>query len=290
MRYNKLLLMLIPAAFMTSCNNNAESYVTSADSVIMSNDLTSLNSPSRKIIHSADMRCRVSNVYQAVDTLERLVNALQGIVTESRMENDITSSETLRYKTDSQKIVRAYTTTAHLTLRVPTMYLDTVIRKLPQLASFIDNRVMERQDVTLQYLSNAMKNEAAGVAPPAVADKKNGGIKENPKQSHINPVKADTIVDRRIANLQILDDVNYATFRVDFYQPEMIDVQVVADVHRASVIPFGTRVSMAIRDGLQFFKAICIVFFTVWPLWILAAVCLIVYTVYKKKKLSLLKA
>lgn len=284
MRYNKLLL-LVPLALMASCDNNAESYISSADSVIMSEDLTAINSPSRKIIHTADIRCRVNNVYKAVDTLEKMVNTLGGLVADSRMENDIDATQSVRYKTDSQKHVRSYTTTARLTLRVPAIYLDTVIRQVPMLASFIDNRTRQRHDVTLQYLSNAMKNEAAGVAPPVVADKKKGGIRDNPRQTHINAAKADTVTDRRIANLQILDDVNYATLQVELYQPEMVDVQVVADVNHAAVVPFGTRLQIAAYDGWQFSKGLLIVFVTAWPVWLLALVVWYIIIILRRKKL-----
>jgi len=290
MRYNKLLLLPLCAAMLASCANNAESYVQSADSVVMSSDLTAINSPSRKIINTADMRCRVSDVYTAVDSLERMVNALDGLIAESQMENEITSSRSIRYKPDSQKTVRAYTTTAHLTLRVPLLYLDTVIRQVPKLATFIDSRTMQREDVTLQYLSNAMKNEAAGVAPPVVADKKKGGIKENPKQTAIAPKKIDTVIDRRIANLQILDNVNYATLRIDLYQAERTDIQVTADTDNASIVPFGTRIGLALADGWQFFKHILILWFTLWPLWLIVVIGWLIYTTHKKKKQPILKA
>ncbi|OSZ78776.1 hypothetical protein CAP35_11160 [Chitinophagaceae bacterium IBVUCB1] len=282
MRYSKLLWLLLPAAMLTSCANNTESYIATADSVVMANDITAINSPSRKIVHTADVRCRVPDVYKAVDTLERMVNALDGMIAESVMENQINASQTIRYKADSQKTVQTYTTTAHLTLRVPTYYIDTMMRQVPMLASFIDSRTMQRTDVTLQYLSNAMKNEAAGVAPPAIADKKHGGIKKNPQQSAINPKKIDTVIDRRIANLQMLDDVNYATLRIDLYQPEKIDVLITADTRQATVIPFASRIGMALTDGWQFFKLLLIGFVSIWPLWLMLIMVWVGYRAYKK--------
>lgn len=285
MRYNKLVWLLLPAALMASCANNAESYVKSADSVVVSNDLSDINSPSRKIIHTADIRCRVSDVYKSVDTLERMVNELGGMIAESHMENSTTSVRSVRFSADSLKQVTGYTTTAHLTLRIPNFFLDTVIRKVPALATFIDTRTMQRQDVTLKYLANAMKNQAAGIAPPAIADKKNGGVKENKAVSSPAALGNDTVINRRIENLQILDDVNYATLKVDLYQPEKLDVQIVADTDRAASIPFGSRLLLALGDGWQMMKGLVIVLLTAWPLWLLVGIALYVFIIMRRRKL-----
>lgn len=285
MRYNKLVLLLLPAALMASCANNAESYIQSADSVLVSNDLTDINSPSRKIIHTADIRCRVGDVYKSVDTLERMVNELGGMIAESTMENTTASFHAVRYSADSLKQVTGYTTTAHLTLRIPNFYLDTVIRKVPMLATFIDTRTMQRRDVTLKYLANAIKNQAAGIAPPAIADKDNGGVKENKAVSSPKALGNDTVINRRIENLQMLDDVNYATLKVDLYQPEKVDVQIVADTDKAASVPFGSRILLALGDGWQLIKGFIIVLLTVWPLWLFVAVILYVLSVMRRRKL-----
>lgn len=285
MRYNKLLLLLVLAALMASCANNAESYIKSADSVIVSNDLSDINSPSRKIIHTADIRCRVNDVYQSVDTLERMVNELGGLIAESHMENNTTSTRSVRYTADSQKLVTGYTTVAHLTLRIPNFFLDTVIRKVPSLATFIDTRTMQRQDVTLKYLANAMKNEAAGIAPPTVADKKTGGIKENTATSSTKALKNDTVINHRIENLQMLDDVNYATLKVDLYQPEKVDVQIVADADNAASVPFGSRILLALGDGWQLLKGLLVIFITAWPVWLLLLAVWYGIVLMRRKKL-----
>lgn len=285
MRYNKLVWLLLPAALMASCANNAESYAPSADSVVMSSNLSDINSPSRKIIHTADIRCRVSDVYRSVDTLERMVNELGGMIAESHMENSTTSVRSVRFSVDSLKQVTGYTTTAHLTLRIPNFFLDTVIRKVPMLATFIDTRTMQRQDVTLKYLANAMKNQAAGIAPPAIADKKNGGVKENKAASSPQALGNDTVIDRRIENLQILDDVNYATLKVDLYQPEKVDVQIVADTDRAASVPFGSRILLALGDGWQMMKGLVIVLLTAWPLWLLVGLVLYALSIMRRRKL-----
>jgi hypothetical protein len=280
-----IFLLFIPLLWLTACSNSTEAYIASADSTTLAHNVSDIASPSRKIIRTADIRCRVSNVYDAASKLEDMTRSLDGMVTDSRIENRITNSETIHYKPDSQKIAQTYTGAAHLTLRVPSFYLDTLMKQIPALASFMDTRNLKQEDVTLAYLSNAMKNEAAGVASPAVVKKKGSNeLVANTKQTKIDSGKADVVVDRRIDNLQMLDDVNYATLTVELYQPGMADVLVVANPAYATRIPFDVQFAQALSGGWYLFQNLFLVWVRLWPLWVLCAIGYGVYRVSKKRK------
>ncbi len=283
-----ILLLFAALLCFTACDNSSETYIATADSVTLAHNISSLNSPSRKFIHTADVRCRVNNVYVATSRLEDMVRSLDGIVADSRIENEPGNTETLEYKPDSQKIVKTYTGKAHLTLRVPAIFLDTVMKQIPALSSFINARSIKQEDVTLAYLSNTMKNEADGVAPPVVAGKtadNDNNLVKNPKQTKIKPGKEDEVTDRRINNLQLLDDVNYATLRVELYQPAMTDVQVLADPAYAARTPFSTELAIALSKGWQFIKALLVMLVQIWPIWLLAIIGYSIYKTTRRRKI-----
>lgn len=283
MRYT--FLVLIPLFWLTACNNSPEAYIKTADSVTLANDVSSLTSGSRKIIRTADIRCRVSNVYDAASKMEDITRSLDGLVADSKMENAITHSETVNYKPDSQKLVRSYTGTAHLTLRVPFFYLDTLMKQIPALSDFIESRNLKQQDVTLAYLSNSMRNEAAGVAPPVVVKKEGSNeLVKNPKVTAIDSDKQDVVIDRRVQNLQLLDDANYATIQVELYQPDITDVQIIANPAYTKQVPFFTSVSLALSNGLDFVKALIVVMIQVWPIWVMGIIVVGVYKAFRKRK------
>lgn len=277
MRYT-FLMLLVPLFWLTSCSNSPETYIASADSVTLAHDVSTLTSPSRKIIRTADIRCRVNNVYDAAAKLEDITRSLDGIVADSRLNNNIMSSKTLFYKADSQKQVQTYTGTARLTLRVPSFYLDTLMKQIAPLANFLDARNLRQQDVTLQYLSNAMHNEAAGVAPPVIVAKAGSNeLVKNPKKTKIDSAQKDVVIDRRVENLQLLDDANYATITVELYQPDMVDVLVKADPEFMANIPFSTRLGQALSAGWSYLQGMVLFIIQLWPLWILVAVIFILY-------------
>lgn len=86
---------------------------------------------------------------------------LHGVIIESRMENSTTGTNIFPYKPDSLKQATSFTTTAHLTLRVPVKQLDTLLYGVAAQAGFIDARVLQLEYVTLQHLSNQLKEAAA---------------------------------------------------------------------------------------------------------------------------------
>lgn len=280
-----IFLLFIPLLWLTACENSQEIYVASADSTTLAHDVSSMTSSSRKIIRTADIRCRVNNVYDAANKLEDITRSFDGIVADSRIENNITNSQTINYKPDSQKIAQTYTGTAHLTLRVPCYYLDTFMKQIPALTSFIDARSLKQQDVTLAYLTNAMKNEASGVAPPVVVKKKGSHeLVENTQQTKVDSGKEDIVVDRRINNLQLLDDANYAMLQIELYQPGMADILVVANPDYATAIPLGLQLTQALSGGWNLLKNLFLIWVRLWPLWVLALIGVWIYKVSRKRK------
>lgn len=91
-----------------------------ADSTTFSADITSLNAASRKRVRTADVRCRVRNVFAATAILEQTVNRMNGVIVESSLGNDFGTQTDLAYSADSLRRMQLYTPTANLTLRVPT--------------------------------------------------------------------------------------------------------------------------------------------------------------------------
>jgi hypothetical protein len=250
-----------------------------ADSTTLGSDITDINSPSRKMVRTADITCRVDDVYDVTSRLENTVRALHGIVAESRMENRTDETKTLNYKPDSLKQVRTYTTTAYLTLRVPQEYLDSVMKLIPSMATFIEHRTLKQDDNTLQYLSNALKNEAL---KPTIAD-----TPLKTEQAIVyNDNKKEQIVDRKINNLQLLDDANYATISVDLFQPQKVDALTIADPASATVLPFGKRLGLALIGGWNGCREVLLTLLQIWPLWLLVLLLGWGYKQARKRKWS----
>ncbi len=255
-----VLLAAACSSAPSSLSKEEESFVATADSTGLANDITALNSPSRKRVRTADVRCRVSNVFNSLSTLEHTVIGVNGMIAESTMHNDVTMTQDVPYSADSLKRIQLYTPTANLTLRVPAASLDSVVHTLTSMATFIDYRTLKDEDKTLLYLSNSLKNDAP--APAA--------LKPTPKGTALDVAtyqdqRYDEGTDRRIANLAILDDVHYATFSVQLFQPQQADIQVIVNPDKVTRAGFGTRTLTALRSGTETLSNLFVFLLSCWP-------------------------
>jgi hypothetical protein len=278
-----LIIAALPLLFMASCAGTAEEYVATADSTSFANDITDINSPSRKIAKHVDVRCRVKDILNTVSAIEQRARSLGGMVAVSELQNQSAGRELLHYKADSLKEVNIYNATAHLQLRVPACLLDTMLATLPTMVDFIEYRNIRQDDRTLAYLRNAMKNQLYTAKAPVT---KQPGATTAGKAAVLKPdsVKAEQVVDRRIENLQLLDDVNYTTINMELSQKNQIYTSIIPDVSYAASEPFATQLSYGLNKGLDLLKGIVVVLVTIWPLLLIASVIWIMYINKQRKR------
>ncbi|MCK7554317.1 DUF4349 domain-containing protein [Chitinophaga sedimenti] len=221
-----------------------------------------LQDSTRKRMRSADFHCRVKDVHQSTERIERLVSALGGVVEESTQRNIYHAAKTLQYKTDSVKRVQLYTATSDLKLRVPVAQLDSVVYTLSVIADFIDTRTLRDTDATLSYYANQLGNQDVKQLGPTRNDKAidMNAVAQNDQQERIN---------RIIANKQIDENVAYSTLAVSLFQPEVADIQILADEDALTRAGFGESLWQSLLSGLRVFCNILVYLVAIWPLWVL---------------------
>lgn len=274
MRRPSIYWVVIPIVTLFACQSGYNREAASAEEV------TPLQSTERKRIKSADVRCRVPDVFKATAALEKMVTSVQGVVVESTLQNNVQAQHTLPWSADSLKLVKRYTPVANLTLRVPVQHLDSVVTTLTSMAAFIDHRKLQDQDVTLEYERNAMKNEAmAGTARETTHTKMNRELEVAQHEEHRN----EAAIDRTIQNLGMLEKSAFSTITVQLFQPELSDVQVVMNPQYLSRAGFGTASVNAIRTGSDVFRGLFLFLLRIWPLWVLAIAGWVMYKKYFRK-------
>ncbi|SIN74358.1 DUF4349 domain-containing protein [Chitinophaga niabensis] len=265
MRSSSIYWVAIPMLTLFACEQAR--YNEAKDEIAAAADTTNLLSPSRKRIKTADIHCRVQDVTAATIKLEKLVTSVDGIVVESVLRNDAQEQHEYSYSADSIKQVQLYTPVSTLTLRVPVAHLDSVFNIITAMAGYIDQRTLRDSDVTLQYLSNELKNDAAVQDERETTHTKKDSELEVRKY---NEQKKTAFIEREIANMAIVEDVAYSTINVQLFQPQVADVQIVLNPASITRAGFGTETATAFRTGVNVTRSIFIFFFQLWPLWIIA--------------------
>ncbi len=287
----KQLWWLLPLACLAACSNGAKhEYEAKTDSaapaaaIADSTQALPLNAPERKYIRKADLTCKVSNVMNTVSALEHTVTSLGGMIQESKVYNNTGEVKTIYYKPDSLKEVHPYTTAASLTLKVPTTMLDSVVRSIPAITTFIDTRTLSQTDVTARYAGN---EELIKTGTKAYAKEKAVALSKKPddliKVQEYEDNNLQQYIDRKVQQAEMKDDVSYATITIALSQPQQVYTQVVVDPEYASRVPFGTRIIHALADSADVLGACLVGLVTILPvLLILFLVVLIFRRSYKK--------
>lgn len=291
----KQLWWLLPLACLAACNNGANhtEYVKgaptdSAVSVAAITDSTQalpLNSPDRKYIRTADLTCKVSSVMNTVGTLEHTVTSLGGMVQESKVYNTTGEVKTIYYKPDSLKEVHTYNTAASLTLKVPARLLDSVVRSIPAITTFIDSRTLAQTDVTARYAGN---QELIETNTKAYAKEKAVALSKKPDDLiKVQEYEDDNLrqyVERKIQQAEMTDDVSYATITIALSQPQQVYTQVVVDPDYAARVPFGSRMLHALSASVDMLGSFLVGLVEFLPvLLFLALLALVVKKLYRRQ-------
>jgi hypothetical protein len=252
------------------------------------NKNSAINSPERKVIHSANFQCKVKNVFNAATRLEQMVKSLGGVVEQSKMENGNYDTSTSYYTADSLRQTITYTTTATLILRVPTTFLDSVVNEVPRISTFVESRILKQSDVTYRFLSNELKNQIGDTRSISDAARKLCQKSKEPIEiQEYQDNKQEQKIDRKLDNMALLDDVNYATVFVSFTQPEQVYIQTIVNPNYYTGSPYMLQFKEAMGKGFDMIKQVVISFVSNWPLWMLfLAVFIFIIRMRRKRKLA----
>ena len=154
------------------------------------------------------------------------------------------------------------------------------------MAAFIEERSLKQDDVTLKYLSNALKNEPAKNNYTAHALKNAKKTDEVLNVGQYESDKTEQTINRKVENLQMLEDVNYATVNITFFQPEQVDAHVIVNADYYTRPSFGTQFFSAIGEGWLLFRNFLIALVRIWPYLFLIAAAIIGLKKLRRRRFS----
>ncbi len=297
---SKNLLWLLPLFLLAACGNSGGNYYESSpaavklenaatDSVAAAAADEPINSPRRKIIHTADFNCKVADVFVATTKLENLVKSVGGIVQESQMNNNSYDTKTSYYTADSLRQTKTYTPMATLTLRVPSQYLDSVVSALPGMCTFVDSRILKQSDVTYKYLSNVLKNQIGNNNTTKQALKLAKKSYEPIEVQEYDNYTQEQKIDRKIENMNMDENINYATLTVAFAQPEQVFVQTIVNPDYIAKTPFSLQCKSALNTGWELIKMFIVWCMKIWPLILICIATLVFVKRFTRRQLAVAK-
>lgn len=237
-----------------------------------------------QFVRTAEMKCMVQNVVRATHAFERVVAQYHGFVTYTHLHSNVNSFRELPIGTDSILSSSTYTVINNMTLRVPNIHLDTVLKSFAQHISYFDYRIIKADDVSLQLIDNrqsyARNNNIADRMQQAVQQQRG-------KLTEISNIE-ESIYDKQVAadaahlnNMALKDKIAYSTVSIELYQPKAVMQQVrLNEEHLGKYEPsISSKLIQALAFGWHIFEGILLFILKIWPLGLLAFVA---YVLIKK--------
>ncbi|QKJ30961.1 DUF4349 domain-containing protein [Mucilaginibacter mali] len=232
-----------------------------------------------KLIKTADIRFKVKSVEKTSTDISALTTQYQGMVMHHQMNSRAEKSNDVRVNSDSVMRVTALNISADMTVKVPSENLEEFMDKVAAMGLYVDQRKMDIEDRTLDYLSNKLKMNSRR---DIIAQQKKGKVVI--KHAADVLLLKDDIIDQQIDNKRVDEAVRYSMVNLNLYQSNIIKKEIIAnDDPSAYGLPFFNRLGLALNNGWYIFKEIII---GCANLWTLIAIAIIIWLIIRRYRLK----
>ncbi|MEC4048790.1 DUF4349 domain-containing protein [Flavobacterium sp. SUN046] len=276
----------------TSAEPNSVSNATAAttDSVasVSNTTQTPLKEPLRKFVRTADIKCKVKDVYHATEKIEDATKQCGGFVTYTNLQSTVSNEEQTKISPDSSLVSTKYTVENNITLRVPNQKMDTLVKCIAKQVGFLNYRVIKADDVSLQLLSNKLSQDRSKNTEERMAhaiDAKGKKLNQVMDAEASLDSKKEANDEKTIQNLSLQDQVNYSTLKLELYQDTSIKQVLVANEKSINAYRphIGLQVWDSVKTGWFTLEAIIAFVILLWPFLLLGGLGVWGYRTYIKK-------
>ena len=270
----KIVLVLLVVILAISCKK-AES---AAETAYESNDIaadTSMVSSSaavetknsdRKFVRTADIKFKVKNVANSTYAIENTTNKFGGFVTYTNLQSTIIDKSETKISQDSTLEITNFRVENNITIRVPNIRLDTVIKTIAKQIDFLEYRIIKADDVSLQMLSNQLtqnRTESQEKRLEKAIDAKGKKLNEVLAAEDNLNTKKEQKDNSKIENLSLQDQVNFSTLTLQIYQRETIKEEMIANA-KTYRQDFGSKILDGLISGWYVIEGIIAVVAQLW--------------------------
>jgi hypothetical protein len=231
----------------------------------------------RKFIRTAELVFRANDVQETATTIERIVQGASGFLVYQHLSNQVNEQSVSELSRDSSLETIQYTMQDEVTVRVPVANFDTVLRQITQLAVFLDDQVVQSDDVSFQVLSNHMTIRRAA----------SGTKKQGRGSDELSGYQQEEADRAKVDNLSLTDRMKYSDIRLKFTQRPMVKHRVIANDNNTKKYQpgFGRKFMNALADGWSLVEWFFLLLIQLWSLILAGLVVWFLYRKYRKQKI-----
>lgn len=218
----------------------------------------------RLVIYTASLSLQTNELDTAVAHAKQLVKQAGGYVGSENLDNSSVYNRQV----------------CNLTFRVPKERFDAVMKGLEGLANYVENKNVQANDITEEFVDNETRLKAKRAAEDQYLQvlRSARNVDEILQvRQYLNTIREEI---ERIEGRQnfLSNQVGYSTITASYY--------VVRETPVAPGQSFWDRVADAFGDGWDGVQAFFLLIFTIWPIFIVAGIVLFLVRRFGKKKVS----
>ncbi|MFH6965137.1 DUF4349 domain-containing protein [Flavobacterium plurextorum] len=289
------LTSLIIITVLFSCKKADHASGESAD-LKMATDSTAVSSSAaveqknskQKFIRTADIKFKVKNVVKSTYAIENATQKFGGFVTYTNLQSNIHDQIKTKISQDSTLETTKYSVENNITIRVPNIQLDTVIKTIAKQIDFLDFRIIKADDISLKLLANKLSQKRSGVSEKRIEkaiDTKGKKINDVIDAENTLANQKEQNDNSTIENLSLEDQVNFSTITLQLYQNETIKQEITASEKDPSDYKpnLGIQIIDALKSGWFILQSILVFFINLWPFILIGIAGFFIYKKYGKK-------
>ncbi len=241
----------------------------------------------RKFLKTVDSKFKVKNVVESTYKIEDLTSKFGGFVTKSDLQSTILEHDEDDISMDSTLVRTKYIVENNISIRVPNVKLDSLLRSISKEVVFLNHRNIHSDDVSLQYLQFELSKKRG----KKYQNRLENAIKSKPSKLN-EAVQAEnalaksveTANNELISQMNLDDEVNYSTVNFNLYQDQEITNEIIVssgniNKHMPNI---GFQVWESIKYGWYLLEGIIAIVFRVWPLILIIS---FAWYFWKKRKI-----
>ena len=247
-----------------------------ADSLASSIELNPNNPLHQNVARTARMTIEVRDCKQSNLIIENWIAEFGGLITSSKLNNQILETSILPFNNDSSKELRRMKVSQQIQLKLPQAHLNSLLRKLDSIAVFVEEREQTAENVGLELLDKKLTISRLKAADSKVV---------KPKTEVQTLLAQDVLIDRKaqsddafIHSLKIQARVDYNEVQIELFEQEKIIQRIIPKKDSLHTEPsFFAQIWIAVLDGWKLLEWIFLFATKLWSLLLLGFVAFVIY-------------
>ncbi len=223
----------------------------------------------KKLIRTAEMKFRATDVVETTYAIEDLVKRHGGWVASTQMASDVSSTKETRISSDSVVESTTYKLTNDIVLRVPVRNLDTLLKGIAPMVDFMDYRNITAEDVTLSFLRKQLEKKRLDLYNVQVSQLTTSGASADRLAAIEAQLEKEIRNDEALLEtLDLKDRVQFATVTLHIYGRDKVSHIKMADADQIDAYRpgFGKQLIDALDKGWFILKSLVLFLITIWPI------------------------